>query len=85
MTREDVENGTNYFSLITFNGVSVQIWCLHSFCSKFNGELDRLDRFLIRSIFHGQNTWKTERVLGMTLVFGDFFMKETTFLKMFVT
>ena len=76
-----MENGTNGFSLITFNGVGVQVWCLHSFCSKFNSGSDRLFRFLIRSVFHGQNTWKTERESDMTLVFGDFLMKGTTFSK----
>ena len=38
-----------------------------------------LDPFL-----HGQNTWKTERASDMTLVFGDFFVKGTTFSKLFV-
>ena len=68
MTKERVENETNGFSLITFNGVGVQSWCLHSFCSKLNGGSDRRFRFWIRSIFHGQNTWKTEREFGMTKV-----------------
>ena len=45
VTKERVENGTKGFSLITFNGVGVQIWCLHSFCSKFNGGSDRHFRF----------------------------------------
>ena len=81
MTKERVENETNGFSRITFNGVGVQIWCLHSFRSKFNGKSDRFFRFRICFIFKGQNGWKTERVLGMTLVFGDFFMKGKTFSK----
>ena len=83
MTKERVENGTYGFSLITFNGVGVQVWCLHSFCSKLNGGSDRRFRFWIRSIFFSQNAWKTEREFGMTLVFGDFFV-EKTFLKTFV-
>ena len=70
-----MEMGTNGFSLITFNGVDVQVWCLQSFCSKFNGGSDRIFRFSIRSVFHGQNTWKTELESDMTLVFGDFLMK----------
>ena len=84
VTKERVENGTNGFSLITFNGVGVQVWCLQSFCSKFNGGSDRRFRFGIRSNFHGQNTWKTEREFGMTLVFGDFFIKKTTLSKILV-
>ena len=68
MTKERVENGTYGFSFITFNVVGAQIWCLHSFCSKLNGGSDRRFRFWIRSIFHGQNTWKTEREFGMTKV-----------------
>ena len=28
MTKERVENRTNGFLLITFNGVGVQVWCL---------------------------------------------------------
>ena len=79
-----MENETNGFSLRTFNGVGVQVWCLQIFCSKFNGGSDRIFRFWIRSIFHGQNTGKKEREFGMTLVFGDFFMEETTSSKMFV-
>ena len=35
-------------------------------------------------IFHGQNTSKTEREFGITLVFGDFFMKKTTLSKILV-
>ena len=66
---------------ITFRGFDVQVWCLQSFCSKFNGGSDRFSRFLIRSVFHGQNTWKTERESHMTLVFGDFLIKVTTFSK----
>ena len=66
---------------ITFRGFDVQVWCFHNFCSKFNGGSDRLFRFRICSIFQGQNAWKTERVLYMTLVFGDFFMKGKTFSK----
>ena len=54
---------------------------LQSFCSKFNGGSDRRFRFQIRSIFHGQNTWKTEREFCVTLVFGNFFMKGKTFSK----
>ena len=84
MTKERVGNGTNDFSFKTFNGVGVQVWCLQSFCSKFNGGSDSRFRFRIRSIFYGQNTWKTEREFGMTLVFGNFFMEKTTFSKMFV-
>ena len=30
-------------------------------------------------IFHGQNTWKTEHVFNMTLVFGDFFHEKNNF------
>ena len=63
-----------------FRGFDVQV-CLRSFCSKFNGGSDRIFRFWIRSVFHGQNTWKTEHVFNMTLVFGDFFMKKTTLSK----
>ena len=48
-----LETGTNGFSLITFNGVGVQIWCLQSFCSKFNDRSDRLFKFGICFIFHG--------------------------------
>ena len=84
MTKERVENETNGFSLITFNGGGVQLWCLESFCSKLNGGSDRRFRFWIRFIFHGQNTWKTEREFGMTQVFGDFFHEKITFSKMFV-
>ena len=76
-----MKNGTNGFLLITFNGVGVQVWCLQSLCGKFNGGSDRRFRFWIRFIFHGQNTWKTERKSHMTLVFGDFLMKGTTFSK----
>ena len=81
MTNERVENGTNGFLLKTFNGVGVQVLCLHSFCSKFNGGSNKLFRFWIRSIFHGQITWKTEREFGLTLVFGDFFMEKQLFHK----
>ena len=84
ITKERVKNGTNGFSVITCDGVDVQVWCLHSFCSKLNGGLDRIFRFLIRFVFHCQNTWKTEREFGVTLVFGDFFMKKTFFSKMFI-
>ena len=76
-----LENGTNGLLLITFNGVDVQIWSLHSFCSKLIGGSDRRFRFWIRSIFYGQNTWKTEREFGMTLVFSDFFMEKNTVFK----
>ena len=73
------EGSESVFVFITFRGFDVQVWCLHSFCSKFNGESDRIFRLWICSIFHGQNAWKTERVLGMTLVFGDFFMEKIFF------
>ena len=76
-------NGTKAFLLINSNGVDVQVWCLHSFCSKFNGGSDRLIRFWIRSVFHGKIAWKTERVFSMTLVFGNFCMIGMTFSKMF--
>ena len=66
---------------ITFTGFDVQVWCLQSFCSKFNGGSDRLLRFWIRSVFRGQNTWKAEREFCVTLVFGNFFMKGKTFSK----
>ena len=79
---EHLENGTNGFLLITFNGVDVQVWCLHSFCSKFDGGSDRIFRFWICPIFHGQNAWKTKRELDMALVFGDFFRKGIFFQKM---
>ena len=78
-----MENGTNCLLFITCDGVDVQIWCLQSFCSNFNGGSDRFSRFWVRSAFLGQNTWKTERESDMTFVFGDFFMKGTTYPKMF--
>ena len=83
MTKERVENRTNGFLLITFNGVGVQVWCLNSFCSKFNGGSERLFGFWICSMFHGQNAWKTERESDMALGFGNFFMIEMTFSQMF--
>ena len=76
-----MENEINGFSPITFREFDVQVRCLHSFYSKFNGGSDRFFRFWIRSVFLGQNTWKTERESDVTLVFGDFLMKGTTFSK----
>ena len=84
ITKKRVENEIDGFSPITFRGFDVQVWCLQSFCSKFNGGSDRLFRFWIRSVFHGQNKWKTERESDMALVLGDFLMKGTTFSKKFV-
>ena len=78
-----MENGINAFLLITCDGVDEQVWCLHSFCSKFNGGSERLFRFWLRSIFHGQNTWKTEHAFDMNLVPGDVLTKEATFSQMF--
>ena len=40
---------------------------------------ERIFRIWIRSIFHGQNTWKTECVFDMTLVFGNVCMIGMTF------
>ena len=76
-----LEGSERMLVFITFTGFHVQVWCLRSFCRKFNGGSDRIFRFWIRSVFHGQNTWKTEHVFNMTLVFGDFFTKGTTFSK----
>ena len=59
-------NGTNGFSLITFDGGGVQLCFLQSFCSKFNGGSERLFRFWICFIFYGQNTLKMEHVLFYT-------------------
>ena len=83
VTKECVENGTNSFSLITFDGIDVQLWCIHRYCSKFDGRLDRRCKFWICSIFDGQNAWKTERMFDMTWVFGDLIIEPTTFPPMF--
>ena len=77
------EGSERVLVFITFRGFDVQVWCLQSFCSKFNGGSDRIFRFWICSVFHGQNTWKTERESDVTLVFGHFFMKTLIFSKMF--
>ena len=53
--------------------ITFRVWGPHSFCSKINGESNRLFRFFwIRFILHGQNTWKTEREFCITAVFCNY-------------
>ena len=50
VTLEHWENETNGFSLTTFDRVNLQVWCLHSFCSKLVGEPNK--PFPTLNLFH---------------------------------